>query len=303
MATDSKAECLKSNDLIKVHFFYVALILSAIILVLATRDWTKLDGFTDYLSVAATITSLVLGILAIIYSFVSNGAMSQFLGSIEASSRGMREISADLRSVVVSGEQLQARSEKRTDELHEIIGSLRASMDGVASRTSAIEGTVSSFPMKLSELREAIEQRSLPTQSTGIDAVASAILNADVIKAFLASSSLLGFMAIKAVVDAKMIDRYCDLKKIFDEPEFSNFEYVYGYLIASSALFGREFEFIDDETMSDGRARLSIVSDELNGLVVAELARRKAAAKESDIKILDNYVALIGQSMVEAPGK
>jgi hypothetical protein len=93
------------RDTVRVHFFYVALILGLCNVLLVTFNWTTLQGFTKYLSVAATVTSLVLGVLAIIYGFVSSGTINQSLGSVESSASKLTTIAADLRSVLEVGQE------------------------------------------------------------------------------------------------------------------------------------------------------------------------------------------------------
>lgn len=53
-----------------------------VIIAIATEKWSSKGEFTTYLSNAATMTSLFLGVVAIFYSFVSNDSMSRSLGSI-----------------------------------------------------------------------------------------------------------------------------------------------------------------------------------------------------------------------------
>jgi len=62
---------------IKIHFFYCILILVIAIIAIATDRWTAQKDFTAYLSNAATMTSLLLGLVAIFYSFISNDGLSK----------------------------------------------------------------------------------------------------------------------------------------------------------------------------------------------------------------------------------
>ncbi|MDZ4057086.1 MAG: hypothetical protein U1D69_08985, partial [Polynucleobacter sp.] len=59
-------------DRISLHFKYCVLILGMIIIAVATDRWTARQDFTTLLSNAATMTSLVLALVAIFYSFISN---------------------------------------------------------------------------------------------------------------------------------------------------------------------------------------------------------------------------------------
>lgn len=301
MTIESGAEQCNSTNLIKVHFFYVVFILGAAIIVLATRHWTKLDGFTDFLSVAATITSLVLGVVAIIYSFVSNGALSQFLGSIQASANGMRDVNAELRSVAAGGAQLQEKAEKRNDELHEIIVSLRAAVDGVSNRTAEIAGTMESLPSRFGELREAIRERAPIAPLAAAENDLEQIWSEDRMTEFFRRTSLLGMVAIKALADASLSDKYCDLKKLFNLPEKEDFGYVYGFLVAMSAAGLLEFEHLKGDSMSTGKSRLKDMSAPFQNAIQAEWAKRNSVADAGKRKSIEKFGPRIGASMVSAP--
>lgn len=296
MTIESEAEKCDSIKLIKIHFFYVVFILSAAIIVLATRQWTKLDGFTDFLSVAATITSLVLGVVAIIYSFVSNGAMSEFLGSIQTSANGMRDINAELRSVAAGGAKLQEKAEKRNDELHEIIVNLRAAVDGVSNRTAEIAGTMESLPIKFGELRDTILERAQTIPSSPTQSDLSEMWTEERMTDYFKRSSLLGLVAIKALADASEQDKYCNLKVLFNTDEKEDFGYVYGYLVASSAVGLLEFEHLKGNSISSGVSRLKATPQACIKSIQAEWDRR-LNLPEGRRKIVEKFAPRIPASI------
>ena len=63
----------------------------ALIIALITEKWSSKEGFTSYLSNAATLTSLLLGLVAIFYSFISNDSLSRGLGGITVVSKEIGE--------------------------------------------------------------------------------------------------------------------------------------------------------------------------------------------------------------------
>ncbi len=67
---------------LKLHFAYLVIFLVFTMIMLATGQFTPKEKFTEYLSNAATLVSVVLGLVAIIYSFISNDSLSKSLGSI-----------------------------------------------------------------------------------------------------------------------------------------------------------------------------------------------------------------------------
>lgn len=282
---------------LKLHFFYVTLILCAAIILLATQNWTTLPGFTDYLNVAATVTSLVLGVLAIIYSFVSSNSTNNFLGSVEASAREMRTIGTEMRSIVTSGQELQSRAEKRNDELHKLVCNLREAVDTVSNKTTEIAETLPSKFKDLSEEVRKSSQTNLPVQQT--------VLLKDLWKpehhaAFLESASLLGIAALKGMLDAQEAVKYCDLRTLFSTEHAKNFDYVYGFLIASSSAGIFKYECSGSLTLGDGKARLKDPSQEFVEAVTTEWSRRLQSKDEIKLRLMKKIELRIADALVDA---
>ena len=215
------------NNHIGIHFFYVTLILISLIIFLATKHWTKIEGFTEFLSVAATITSLVLGVLAIIYSFVSNGAMSQFLGSIDSSTASIQNVSVELRAAAHEAEKIQERAEEKTSQLQYIVSDLRQALADISDRTTNIDnknGHIKDLQADISRLAYKSADNNSPILWTK-----------DHIRYALITASHVGMIALNAVLLAEEDNKYCDLNGLFNINEARTFNYVYGYLIASTA--------------------------------------------------------------------
>lgn len=73
---------------LRLHFIYVTIILGLVIICLATAYSINSGSphLVDYVTFAATVTSLVLAVLAIFYSIVSNRDLSSSLGSLQTTS-------------------------------------------------------------------------------------------------------------------------------------------------------------------------------------------------------------------------
>lgn len=154
-----------NTNSIKIHFFYVTLILTLIIVGLVTHKWTGISEFREYLNVGATVTSLVLGVLAIIYSFVSNGQQSSVLGAVEAAATTTSSSVAKLDIFMKSAQDLQNEASGRSKELHTLTEALGASVDSIKDETKAlvaanreIAGKVSLLPDQIGEIRGIIEK-------------------------------------------------------------------------------------------------------------------------------------------------
>ncbi len=100
------------NEKLRIHFAYCVAILLLAIVAIATDRWSTQAKFTEYLSNAATMTSLMLGLVAIFYSFIANDGLSKSLGNInhvsQAVDESKREISEYLaltRTALAAGER------------------------------------------------------------------------------------------------------------------------------------------------------------------------------------------------------
>lgn len=279
-----------SYEVVQVHFFYVVLILVGVLILMATRNWTKLDGFTEYLSVAATITSLVLGILAIIYSFVTSNSTNSFLGSVESSAKEMKSVGSDLQVVLSKGQELQIHAQQRNEELHSLIDSLRGTVEDLTKNTSSIVGTVESIPGKIESLREEFRAR---VKSDG-PSTASVMLNANQVQPFLKQASVLGLTAMKAMVDAKIAQRHCDFKVIFQSEHSNSCEYVHGFLICASCFVLLDFT-IDHRTYI---AKDIEIPDSIAKQIQDEWNARMSGGSESTKNSLIKYSKLIPLSLL-----
>lgn len=237
-----------------VHFFYVVLILSLLIVGLITRNWTKLEGFTDYLSVAATVSSLVLGILAIIYSFVSSGSMSNFLGSIERANRDMTSVAHDLRNVLDQGQKIQNQAEGRTKQLHALTINLSSSLEQLAQTTQNIKKSVDQIPGQIDSIKERIpfSMENSPNHQRihGLKTWSDSEL-----ELFLKISSGMGLVALRLALEANTADVYASMAGFYGD----NFEnYGYGFLMAADAAM------IIDVNSQDGDSMLPDISASTN---------------------------------------
>ena len=262
---------------IRLHFFYVTLILSLSIIALVTNDWTKLQGFTEYLNVAATVTSLVLGLLAIIYAFVSTGAMNQFLGSIQGSTSAINRIAGEMRETLITGQEVQSRADTRTEELHNLAQSLAVSLSSLDESTQSLCGKVESIPTQLTALQETITSSSNTSQTSGNSDVSAVLWTSDHVALFLKKASQYGLVALRGIIFAKDRGEYLDVAKLDD---VALFMYGYGYLLALQATGLIKLEYPGKETDLHA-VRLHSAPDIFEKLVAAEVTSRKANKKKA----------------------
>ena len=87
----------KDYERLVLHFRYCGLIAVMIFIFVVTDRWTDKGDFTSYLSNAATMTSLILGVVAIFYSFIANDGMSRSLGSVNTVADEVRQVRGDIK--------------------------------------------------------------------------------------------------------------------------------------------------------------------------------------------------------------
>lgn len=195
---------------LKLHFFYCSVILVMIIIAIATDRWTLLPKFTEFLSNAATMTSLVLGLVAIFYSFIANDGLSKSLGSIGAVSEEIKSSKEQIVRQVASGAETTKAAERSAvliDAASVSISSSLTSLSGtlaeIQSRTEILHGALVGLPTRLDQLETKVidATRSLgkkPEEQTTSNRTKA--IDASIIQTFLQKASLAANMLTYACV-------------------------------------------------------------------------------------------------------
>ncbi|WP_454982883.1 hypothetical protein [Capnocytophaga sputigena] len=118
----------------KIHFWYIIAILVAIIIFLIVSNFGNNTELVGYVSFAATIASIFLAVISIIYAFYSNSQLSQTLGKLDNSSQSLEKTAHSLdrssQKVGDISEQLSSEIQK----LNETINSIPKSMESVEKK-------------------------------------------------------------------------------------------------------------------------------------------------------------------------
>ena len=88
------------NEKVKIHIFYIISILISIIIVLVVVKWGTIEGLVGYIGFAATVTSLAVGILAIVYALYSNSTFSNSSAQLSQSSKEISQTSERFTSSI-----------------------------------------------------------------------------------------------------------------------------------------------------------------------------------------------------------
>lgn len=200
-----------------------------------TDRWTDKANFTVFLSNAATLTSLVLGVIAIFYSIIANADLSKSLGNI---GRVSDEIVASRQAIgdyVRESQSLAEVSKNNAEALKgastliaQDIGHLEQVLESLRSESQQLKDSVVPIPARIDELAaklaEAIPaapaQRDAPQSTPTIDK-----------EMFLRRASITGIVVTYGLVLANKN------KKIFDCDEVSaklasDAAYIHGFSVA-----------------------------------------------------------------------
>lgn len=236
---------MNTDERIILHFKYCVLILVMIIIAVATDRWTAQKDFTVYLSNAATMTSLVLGLVAIFYSFISNDSLSKSLGSISTVSSEVKASREEISNFVMLTKQ-------STEAGVANASLLKSASEGVGASLSALEGTlhaiseqnqtlqalVCNLPARIDQLEskvvdvaKSLGEKPTPPQS----AASSAEIPTRVVERFLGRPSLsYNLLTLALVLSAQTkktvsIDAICKAISL-DQPNTMN-----GFMMAMNA--------------------------------------------------------------------
>lgn len=129
----------------KIHFWYIIAILVAIIICLIVSNFGNNTELVGYVSFAATIASIFLAVISIIYAFYSNSQLSQTLGKLDNSSQSLEKTAHSLD-----------RSSQKVGDISEQL----------SSEIQKLNETINSIPKSIESMGEKVDKMSLLFQET-----------------------------------------------------------------------------------------------------------------------------------------
>lgn len=202
------------SEKLKIHFGYCCLILVLCLIAVATDRWTQQQKFTEYLSNAATMTSLLLGLVAIFYSFVSNDGLSRSLGNIDNVAKDIsttRDKIADYVGMTTAATEATRQSR---DEMQRLSGKIGSDLSGlnnalreINSQSELLKDAIAALPTRIDKLEsnviDATRAVGEKIQPPGPSRSPAAI-DATVVQRFLELSPLSGnLLAVACTLAAK----------------------------------------------------------------------------------------------------
>lgn len=228
------------NDTLALHFKYCALIAVMFLVFVATERWSTSKDFTTYLSNAATMTSLLLGVVAIFYSFISNDGMSRSLGSISTVTNEVREVRSDIQKFA---EQTKTSSEiaaannvlvkGASTELSATMASLTETLEALSSQNETLKDLVASLPNRIDQLEnkfgdvaKAIGDKPQQLQTP----ISTADIPAKAVERFLARATFQQNLLILACVLSAQTKKPLDIPAFCKAIEWNSPNHSQGFL-------------------------------------------------------------------------
>ena len=146
---------------LKYNFAYITLILLAVLLAVVAHKWTPQPRFTEYLSNAATLASLLLALVAIVYSFISSESISKSLGQISLISRDVRASRDEVNEFIGTAKEINLQAEEgvhrfqdASEQVSGELASLNKTILSLDIHTKSLQETVIEIPARLSQIED-----------------------------------------------------------------------------------------------------------------------------------------------------
>ncbi len=191
----------------KTHFYYVVSILLTTIILLITAKFGSDQNLVNYISFALTLTSLILALVSIIYSFYSNSSFSENISTLNNATTSMTQTSAKLMDIT-------ALLNNKLDELPVLI--------------KGIEG-------KIDVTYEYLEKSYTGGQSPTNTVELQTLFANNVVGYFMTNTSVSGLLLLYALTLSETFSKPFQLADICEKVDVFEIQYCYGFIIASSS--------------------------------------------------------------------
>ena len=233
-----------------IHHRYILGILSGLLVIVATTIWTEKNDFTVYLTNIATAVSLVLGLVAIFYAFISNNNLSKSIGNISNISHSITKVESKFSNFLESSVELSNNSKSSvnhikiaSNKIEKNLQTLIEILSKINEKTEFLQQTVNTIPDDLKRLRLDIEDSRIKnTDKISPQTSPESVINH---YSFLNKSSLTGNYLLFAAYLAHKHKKPLSLGKL-QEIFASSKDYFRGFLIASTSAGLVDYEHEDE---------------------------------------------------------
>jgi hypothetical protein len=242
------------------HLYWTIGVLVAIIVGLVVIRWSIYPNFVDRVNFSASLASLILAVLAIVYAFISNQSFNDAVARLEGASRAATDNNARLEASLELVKKMSGRIETFDDKLSRI-----ASTPPPGAKADPLPE---------------------PGSSPMIDAV-------KLVNGIIGAGSWNGLKVIKACQLANLQKRTFNLREMCALDQRVSFDYAYGYLIAMTAVG----LFRQENDMTSGNVTVTFFLDIVRLAVDSEILVRTSApgpdteVKKAEIAAIEKFIA------------
>lgn len=288
---------ISNNDKINpIHYKYWIFFLSMSLIILACVKWTDLPDFTTYLTNVATFVSLVLGLVAIIYSFVSNSSLSNSLGNISKVAEEITLTKQQIQNFSDISSQLSKKTSENAEliiesstNVHQSVVSLKDVLTQLTAKTETLQDLVSTIPARLDHLQSSLESGSniSDVADQGPANPQSSESFAKFQSHFISSSSIIGICALYAMKLAYQRSKHLNFEDFCNKVGFpTSSQYVKAYIVASSSAQLASYDDVDNSSIEVKTISSIIIETDFNKLLNDEIIGRNLTDNEFVIGLI-----------------
>lgn len=210
---------------LKYNFGYITVILLVALLAVITYKFTPQPRFTEYLSNAATLASLLLALVAIIYSFISSEGVSKNLGQITSVANEVRDSRDEISKFIETAKGINGKADQgaqlflsASEQVKNELASLGSTLQSIEQETKALEEVVKDIPSRLNTIEDkfngiekSLFEKHKPRRNQDNPVLQE--IDASLITAFLEKSSIRHNLLAIALVLAHQAKEVLSLKK------------------------------------------------------------------------------------------
>lgn len=140
---------------------------------ISCKTFTPEPKFTEYLGNVATGISLVVGVIAIFYSFISNNSLSASLGNISSVSESLKLSESKIENVLDQSKILVGNHDKNLETMRSMsehvqssVMTLSNTLTQISNKTDELQQTVITVPTRLESIADLIEKKQQPISTS-----------------------------------------------------------------------------------------------------------------------------------------
>lgn len=250
----------------RAHVAWTIGVLVVAIAILISVQWSRYPNFIDRMTFAATIVSILLAVLAIIYAFYSNDSIANSVGKLTSSADTLAQ----------NTEKFYAALKALEEKVGVIPESLIAVTRGIEALSNQRQGNAN--------------QHFQPPANQPADEFARRVVDR-----FLLISSWNGLKALRICRLAAHSNQPVDVGAVCDRDGYMSFDYAFAYIVATSCFGIFEHAFVN-RTLTVN-AFMPYAAEKLDGVMEGFIANRP----ENERPLLREQIQKIDSIIPNAP--